>query len=109
MESLPLTVGQQGIWFLCQVDLRVALAYNITVGYRSSIPIDPAVLKHALSLVAVRHELLRARLATKSDAPRFEIASSTATLPDFVAVETNASIERVMEAESLRACELDDP
>jgi amino acid adenylation domain-containing protein len=55
---LPLSFGQQRLWFLEQLQPGTAI-YNVVAAVRLEGALDPAALARALALVAARHETLR--------------------------------------------------
>ncbi len=56
--ALPLSFGQQRLWFLEQLEPGVAL-YNVPLGVRLSGPLDVNALERAINEVVRRHEILR--------------------------------------------------
>ncbi|WP_285561466.1 non-ribosomal peptide synthetase, partial [Actinoplanes regularis] len=59
-ESLPLSYGQQRMWFLNRIeDAGQSVAYNMPMVLRISGDLDVAALEAALGDVADRHEVLR--------------------------------------------------
>src|SRR5215472_4647716 len=61
LAELPLSVGQEQLWFLDRFAPGVP-AYNIPVAFGVSGPLDSGALGRALCGVAARHEPLRTRL-----------------------------------------------
>ncbi|WP_285561454.1 non-ribosomal peptide synthetase, partial [Actinoplanes regularis] len=57
-ETLPLSYGQQRMWFLNRLE-RAGAAYNMPMAVRISGDLDIAALETALADVADRHEILR--------------------------------------------------
>jgi amino acid adenylation domain-containing protein/non-ribosomal peptide synthase protein (TIGR01720 family) len=57
---VPLSYGQQRMWFLNRIEEEgAAAAYHVPLALRLHGPVDPAVLQAALDDVADRHETLR--------------------------------------------------
>ncbi|GAB3830829.1 hypothetical protein GCM10027610_019880 [Dactylosporangium cerinum] len=79
----PLSIGQQRLWFLHQLDPTDA-AYNMNLTYRLRGPVDVDRLRTALGTLVDRHETLRTRFLERGDdlvqviAPR---AAPTSTWP----------------------------
>ncbi|PRY45203.1 non-ribosomal peptide synthetase [Umezawaea tangerina] len=60
--TLPASAGQQRLWFLCHLDPRANLAYQLTGSARIDGSLDVEVLRDALRATAQRHEALRTTL-----------------------------------------------
>ncbi len=79
--ALPLSFGQQRLWFLDQLEPGSPL-YNNPAAVRLSGPLDAAALERAVNAVIARHELLRTTYVAEAGQPRQVIAPAlTLTLP----------------------------
>ena len=67
--ALPLSYGQQRLWFLWKLDPESA-AYNIVVPVRLTGRLDPGALASAFVDLAARHESLRTRFEEEGGEPR---------------------------------------
>jgi amino acid adenylation domain-containing protein len=67
-EHLPLSFGQEQLWFLDRLDPGQG-TYNIPGFHRLRGPLDVAALGRALTLVVARHEALRATFPAPSGTP----------------------------------------
>jgi amino acid adenylation domain-containing protein/non-ribosomal peptide synthase protein (TIGR01720 family) len=67
-RPLPLSFGQQRLWFAHQLDPRSA-AYNIPLAARLSGPLDPGALRRAIEDVTARHEVLRTTVSATDGVP----------------------------------------
>ncbi|MES1244219.1 MAG: condensation domain-containing protein, partial [Acidobacteriota bacterium] len=67
--DLPLSFGQQRLWFLQELDPASAV-YNIPAAVRLAGRLDVAALEAAFGEVLRRHEGLRARFAAAASEPR---------------------------------------
>ena len=65
---LPLSPGEQRLWFLHQLEPRSA-AYHLTGALHITGPLDRGVLQAALSAVVARHEALRTRFVADARGP----------------------------------------
>jgi amino acid adenylation domain-containing protein len=72
--ALPLSFGQEQLWYLDQLTPGSPL-YNIPVDLRFTGPLDEAALAGALRDLAGRHEVLRSRLPSRDGEP-FALASA---------------------------------
>lgn len=60
-QVIPLTPGQRGLWFTCQMSEAVSAAYNQSLRLTFDTQPDPAALSRALTALVRRHANLRAR------------------------------------------------
>ncbi|WP_280868562.1 non-ribosomal peptide synthase/polyketide synthase [Streptomyces sp. SAI-127] len=65
-RTLPLSFGQQRLWFLEQLG-GGSPEYNLTAGIRLDGDLDASALQAALSRITARHEVLRTRLVAGAD------------------------------------------
>ncbi|MFE3288738.1 condensation domain-containing protein, partial [Streptomyces sp. NPDC059233] len=73
-ETLPLSFGQQRMWFLNGLEEAGAgAAYNVPLALRMSGELDVAAIEAALGDVADRHETLRTRFPATGGVPRQDI------------------------------------
>jgi amino acid adenylation domain-containing protein len=73
-EPLPLSFGQQRLWFLDRLEPGSPV-YNLPVAFRLLGPFDPVVLERSLDEVLQRHEALRTTFAEGPDGePRQVVA-----------------------------------
>ncbi|MFF7474804.1 non-ribosomal peptide synthase/polyketide synthase [Streptomyces sp. NPDC008092] len=76
-EVLPLSFGQQRMWFLNRLEEADAgAAYNVALALRLVGELDVAALEAALGDVAGRHETLRTVFPTTDGVPRQEVRGS---------------------------------
>jgi iturin family lipopeptide synthetase A len=62
----PLSWGQDGLWFLAQVD-GATTTYNLPCGVRLTGALDPDVLEAAITEVVARHGALRTTFVAEAD------------------------------------------
>lgn len=72
----PLSLGQERLWFLHQLDPDDA-SYSIHLAYRLRGPVDPARLEHALGVVVDRHDVLRTRFPEIDGEPVQDVGPAT--------------------------------
>ncbi len=80
-SQIPLSLAQQRMWVLNQIDRRSA-AYNIPVAIRMSGDLDVAALQSAVSDLVARHEILRTFYPDLGDGPTQSIQSKSAAVVD---------------------------
>jgi amino acid adenylation domain-containing protein len=109
--ELPLSLAQQRLWFLQQLEPDSS-AYNIAAGVRLSGPLNLAALEQSLCEVVRRHEALRASFVAVDGMPVQTISrAETLTLPlidldGLPSEEQEARVRRLAEAESDRPFDL---
>ncbi|HMG54668.1 MAG TPA: condensation domain-containing protein, partial [Kofleriaceae bacterium] len=67
-QPLPLSLAQQRIWFLHQLDAQSG-AYHMPLALRLRGDLDTAALQHALTAMVDRHELLRTSFPERDGRP----------------------------------------
>jgi hypothetical protein len=68
-EPLPLSVGQEALWFLHQL-APDSSAYNMALAFRIRAAVDVDAMRRAWLLTARRHDLLRSVFASSRDGVR---------------------------------------
>ncbi len=96
-EPLPLSYGQERLWFLQQLE-GDSPAYNMPLALRLVGPLDTAALGQALAEILRRHEGLRMRIRTLAGHP-----AQVAAPPDFSLAEIDLSDLAAVERESALA------
>ncbi|HMG99905.1 MAG TPA: condensation domain-containing protein, partial [Terriglobales bacterium] len=76
---LPLSFGQQRLWFLDQLEGANAI-YNIPQTFRMTGELDVQALEHSINELVRRHESLRTSLAMDEDQP-IQVIAAELTLP----------------------------
>ncbi len=78
---MPLSVGQEQLWFLEQMVPGLP-TYNVATAHRIRGPLDTAALQTALTALVARHEVLRGTVSGGDGTPTMVIApASTVPLP----------------------------
>ena len=109
--TLPLSFGQQRLWFLDRL-VPGGAAYNVPAAVRLSGSLNHAALAQALSEVARRHEALRTRFAAEAGEPEQVVEESArpfwvyADLRGVPAPERAARVQRLARAETRRPFDL---
>ncbi|MBV9929140.1 MAG: amino acid adenylation domain-containing protein, partial [Acidobacteria bacterium] len=75
---LPLSFGQERLWFLEQLEPD-SLAYNMSAAARLEGPLDVGALERSLNEIVRRHEVLRTSFVSNDDRPQ-QICESELTL-----------------------------
>ncbi|WP_039309419.1 condensation domain-containing protein, partial [Pectobacterium betavasculorum] len=68
-EMPPLSLAQQRLWFLAQMDEAAGAAYVIAGGFRLCGKLDVAALRQALDRIVARHAALRTHIDSREGAP----------------------------------------
>jgi len=105
-EPLPLSLAQQRLWFLHQLE-PISAAYNIPLALDFAGPLDALALDAAFRLLVDRHEVLRSRYLVRDGEPRQEAGTVAAAYPGLRRVDLAGLPERRRreELERLRAAE----
>ncbi|MFD0361486.1 amino acid adenylation domain-containing protein [Nocardia sp. GCM10030253] len=92
-ELVPLSLAQQRMWVLNQLDPESA-SYNLPFVIRLTGTLDVPALRLAVEDVLVRHEALRTRFPTTGvgGQARQEILTAAEVLPEGLAVETPSDV-----------------
>ncbi|MBC9730858.1 non-ribosomal peptide synthetase, partial [Streptomyces sp. TRM68367] len=81
-ERLPLSFGQQRLWFLNRFEGQGA-TYNIPVVLRLDGHVDPATLRAAVDDLVARHEPLRTVFGEDDEGPCQTVLDAADALPEF--------------------------
>ncbi|MEE3650352.1 MULTISPECIES: non-ribosomal peptide synthetase [unclassified Brenneria] len=68
-ETPPLSLAQQRLWFLAQMDEAASAAYVIAGGVRMLGKLDAAALQRALDRIVARHAALRTHIENRHGVP----------------------------------------
>ncbi|MFJ2264643.1 amino acid adenylation domain-containing protein, partial [Streptomyces sp. NPDC087844] len=109
-QALPLSFGQQRLWFLDQLEPGSA-EYNLSSLMRWTGPLDVTALGAALSGVVARHEVLRTRLVASTDGVAYQVIDAPVSVPLPLrdvsgAVDPQAAARALVAAEAGRAFDL---
>jgi amino acid adenylation domain-containing protein len=69
LGDLPLSYGQERMWFLSRLEGSGGAAYNVFIAHRLRGPLDTAALERAIAEIVARHEVLRTRYPSRDGAP----------------------------------------
>ncbi|MFJ2833712.1 amino acid adenylation domain-containing protein, partial [Streptomyces sp. NPDC087263] len=109
-EQLPLSYGQQRMWFLNRLETAGEGAdgvYNMPLALRISGCLDSGALEDALADVADRHESLRTVFPDTDGVPRQQVLEGSAAHPSLVVVTTDAEqVEAELSEHASRGFEL---
>ncbi|MFD8819152.1 amino acid adenylation domain-containing protein, partial [Streptomyces sp. NPDC059627] len=78
-QPLPLSFGQQRLWFIDQLEPGSA-EFVLPTRIRFASDVDPAALGAALTAVTARHEILRTRLVTGTDGVPHQVVDPPGTV-----------------------------
>jgi amino acid adenylation domain-containing protein len=99
--GLPLSFGQQRLWFLDQLEPGNP-TFNIPLASRLSGPVDAAALAWSLAEVIRRHEVLRTTFAQQAGEVFQVIAPPAAVAPGLPLIDLQALPEETREGEARR-------
>ena len=105
---LPLSSGQQRLWFLAQLEPKSS-AYVIPVAVRIDGPLQLSLLKQALEKIVERHEVLRTVFKTEDDEPRQVILNEAVVPFSVVDLRSIASADQEKALEECIRCEMSKP
>ncbi|WP_182915617.1 non-ribosomal peptide synthetase [Massilia cavernae] len=80
MTSVPLTIAQNGLWFLSQVDEHTSASYNMVFAFESARALDAGLMRTALAQMTARHEVLRAAVRAHGGIAQLQVAAPGAAL-----------------------------
>jgi hypothetical protein len=105
VPGLPLSIAQQGLWYLARLDEAASAAYNMVFPFAAARAIDRALLARTLEALQRRHEILRASVQMRDDGPRLVIADAGAA-PVIVVAEVADELEGFAQDETARPFDL---
>ncbi|MFD5823952.1 amino acid adenylation domain-containing protein [Lentzea sp. NPDC060358] len=99
----PLTAAQQRLWFLQQLD-ESNPAYTICTTIEFTGPLNPVALRHAVSRIGRRHEMLRTVFADDGEGPRQRVtpAAPGVRLVDLSGAGSEREARRLLEETAAR-------
>jgi amino acid adenylation domain-containing protein len=101
-HRMPMTIGQQGLWYLSQIDASVNAAYNVVLALETAHALDPALLGQALNTVVAHHAQLCARIVVADFVPALE-SQQNVTVP---LRQVNGTLVEVARTESYTPIDL---
>jgi amino acid adenylation domain-containing protein len=99
-RSLPLSFGQEGLWFLGQLEPESPI-YNRPLALRLTGLLDEAALRQALETIIDRHEVLRTRFITRDGQPAQVVSPRLALDLRLIELSNLPSAERESHARGL--------
>lgn len=106
VEQLPLSFGQEQLWFLDRLDPGLG-TYNNALFHRLRGPLDVGALTRALTGVVARHEALRATFAAPGGSPEQTIVPpGPVPLPVEELAGGDAALGAVLDGEAARPFDL---
>jgi len=98
-RHLPLSLAQQRLWFLDQLDSSASAAYHLSAALRLRGNLDVYALQATLDRLVARHEVLRTRFVVTGGEPHQDIAPADCgfalTIEDLSALPSDARESRV--------------
>ncbi|MBZ5508005.1 MAG: amino acid adenylation domain-containing protein [Acidobacteriia bacterium] len=105
---LPLSSGQQRMWFLAQLEPESS-AYVIPAAVRINGALQPTLLSQALGKIIDRHEVLRTVFKTEDDQPRLVILNEIAVPFVVVDLRCDSLADPEIKLEEYIRCEMSKP
>ncbi|MFC9249726.1 amino acid adenylation domain-containing protein, partial [Streptomyces sp. NPDC057136] len=106
-HALPLSFGQQRLWFLDQLEPGSS-EYNLSTSVRWDGDLDVAALRAALGGVVARHEVLRTRLVAGADGVAHQVIDEPAPF-DLPVVDVPAGVDPVVAVRAVVAADAQVP
>jgi hypothetical protein len=103
--ELPLSIAQQGLWYLGRLDEAASAAYNMVFTFAAARAIDRELLARTLEVLQRRHEILRSSVQMHDDGPRLVIAAA-GTGPAITLDEVADELEGFAQDETAHAFDL---
>ena len=109
---VPLSFGQQRLWFLDQLNPNSA-AYNVPIAYRIDGPLDAGILLQTLNRIAGRHGVLRTTIQALDGQPyqivhpKLELELPIVDLTDIPPDQRAEKLQRLLSLEAARPIHLD--
>ncbi|MER6633913.1 condensation domain-containing protein, partial [Streptomyces sp. NPDC000987] len=105
-EPLPLSFGQQRLWFLDQLAPGSA-EYVVPMAWRLRGPVNPEALRSALAAVVARHEVLRSAVSVTDGQARLRIEESVSV--DLPVVDAGDRLDDIVDELVRRPVDLSHP
>src|SRR6185437_1953409 len=108
IQALPLSFGQEQLWFLDRFAPGEAM-YNVPIAISLDGALDESALQLALDALARRHEVLRTRLITSRGQPVQRIDPARpipVTIVDWPAGSSDDCLRELIDTEALRPFDL---
>ncbi len=99
----PLSIGQQGLWYIAQSGSQANASYNLVLAFAASAPLDTELLRRGLQAMLRRHPVLSARVVQDGPFPEFECDAAAMPLLE----QATGPVADVAAAESARAFDLE--
>lgn len=78
-KALPLSLSQERLWFISQLDDRASRAYHVPVVLGLKGKLDRGVLNRVFATLLERHEILRTNIRTDKQGEPFQIIQENAS------------------------------
>ncbi|MBI0421292.1 amino acid adenylation domain-containing protein [Acinetobacter sp. ACIN00229] len=98
---IPMSIGQQGIWYLAKVSSESCASYNVVLAFNASKSIDEKLLRQALDTILEEHPCLGAYVTVRDFIPSFDctkrlkipVKRVKGSLQDYAYIEAGAPID----------------